>query len=180
VATLEAAQDRRKVLFGAVGLLILVAIQNYVVMEWIRMSSDKRCTRSVRTTNSPARDFAARSCFARATAPIATRRSATARTWAWSSTASVRAMDLAYISSFLHDRRPTQRPHGRPWTGTQGGSLRSQAARGTSCARLPSSCRNSRPTAVRQRRGPTCRQVEFTRRHARHVGPRQLAHRGRP
>lgn len=30
-----------KVLFGAVGLLILVAIQNYVVMEWIRMSSDK-------------------------------------------------------------------------------------------------------------------------------------------
>jgi hypothetical protein len=30
-----------KVLFGAVGLLILITIQNYVVMEWIRMSSDK-------------------------------------------------------------------------------------------------------------------------------------------
>ncbi len=30
-----------KVLFGAVGLLILITIQNYIVLEWIRMSSDK-------------------------------------------------------------------------------------------------------------------------------------------
>jgi cytochrome c553 len=30
-----------KVLFGAVSLLILITIQNYVVLEWIRMSSDK-------------------------------------------------------------------------------------------------------------------------------------------
>ena len=30
-----------KVLFGSVALLILVTIQNYVVLEWIRMSSDK-------------------------------------------------------------------------------------------------------------------------------------------
>jgi hypothetical protein len=30
-----------KVLFGALGLLVLVAVQNYIVIEWIRMSSNR-------------------------------------------------------------------------------------------------------------------------------------------
>jgi cytochrome c553 len=30
-----------KILFGAVGLLIVITVQNYIVLEWVRMSSDK-------------------------------------------------------------------------------------------------------------------------------------------
>jgi len=37
----KALKTGEKVLFGSVALLILITIQNYVVLEWIRMSSDK-------------------------------------------------------------------------------------------------------------------------------------------